>query len=341
MTAETDTQPSAHLPRDAPDTEFRGEPGVSEEGRAALAAALGTDRLQHEVVLGPFTTFRIGGPAQLYYEARSADELAHAVTAARRAGVPYFLLGVGANILIGDGGFPGFVIHNHARRMEIDAASGRLWAESGAIVYPDLIELAVAHGQSGLEHYVGIPSTVGGALWQNLHFLSPPPQRERTVFIEEVLVEAEILSQEGERRVVDVEYFEYGYDQSILHHRDDIVLTATFRLQPAATSRLREIMEANLEWRGERHPPLDTEPSAGSVFKKIEGIGAGRLIDEAGLKGFSIGGAVVSPRHANILVNTGDATAADVRALIAHVQEVVRRDTGYALEPEISFIGSF
>jgi len=97
----------------------------------------------------------------------------------------------------------------------------------------------------------------------------------------------------------------------------------------------------NLAWRAKRHPPLDTEPSAGSIFKKIEGVGAGRLIDQCGLKGTGIGGAVVSPRHANIIVNRGGATAADIRALIARVQEVVRERTGQKLEPEISFIGEF
>ncbi len=322
-------------------TSTEAPPGVSAEGRAALATALGADRLREGVPLADFTTFKIGGPAELYYAAGTAEELARAVTAARDAGVPTHLLGAGANILIGDGGFPGFVIHNNARAMEVDPGTGRVWAESGAIVYPDLIELAVCQGLSGLEHYVGIPSTVGGALWQNLHFLSPPPERERTMFIEEVLEEADLLTEEGERKTVGVDYFEFGYDQSILHHRDDIVLSATFRLDPADENRLREIMEANLQWRGERHPPLDTEPSAGSIFKKIEGVGAGRLIDECGLKGYSIGGAVVSPRHANILVNSGGARAADVRALIDHVRQVVHDETGYELEPEISFIGRF
>jgi UDP-N-acetylmuramate dehydrogenase len=309
--------------------------------RARLAAALGGERLREGVPLGPLTTFRIGGPAELLYEAASADELARAVAAARDAGVATFLLGVGANILVGDGGFRGFVIHNRARAMAADAASGRVWAESGAIVYPDLIELAVSHGLSGLEHYVGIPSTVGGALWQNLHFLSPPPERERTMFIEEVLEEADLWTEEGERRTVGVGYFEFGYDQSILHVRDDVVLAATFRLAPGDEARMRQIMAANLEWRSERHPPLDTEPSAGSIFKKIQGVGAGRLIDEAGLKGYRIGGAEISPRHANIVVNRGGATAADVRALIAHVQETVERRSGHRLQVEIAFIGEF
>jgi UDP-N-acetylmuramate dehydrogenase len=120
-----------------------------------------------------------------------------------------------------------------------------------------------------------------------------------------------------------------------------VVLSATFRLKPGIRERLRQVIEENLRWRRERHPPLDTEPSAGSIFKKIEGIGAGRLIDECGLKGTTIGGAMVTPRHANIFINRGGATAADVRALIAHVQEVVETRTGHRLEPEIGFIGEF
>ena len=188
---------------------------------------------------------------------------------------------------------------------------------------------------------MGIPSTVGGALWQNLHFLSPAPARERTMFIAEVTAGAEILSAEGDRRQVDAAYFELGYDDSILHRRRDVVLTATFRLTPADPETLRRIVAENLEWRSRRHPPLDSEPSAGSIFKKIEGIGAGRLIDECGLKGARIGGALITHRHANILINAGGATAADVRALIAHVQEVVEQRTGYRLEPEIGFVGEF
>lgn len=305
-----------------------------------LRRALGADRVRAGEVLAPYTTFRIGGPADLFYEPRTADELARAILAAREHGVPFFLLGMGANILIGDRGFRGLVIRNTARHTRV-YEDGRLWAESGAVVYPDLIEVAVSHGLSGLEHYVGIPSTVGGALWQNLHFLSPAPARERTMFIAEVTREAEILTVKGERRMVDVRYFEFGYDDSILHHRPDVVLSATFRLRPGDPERLRQVIAENLKWRRERHPPLDTEPSAGSIFKKIEGIGAGRLIDECGLKGTAIGGAMVTPRHANIFINRGGATAADVRALIAHVQEVVEQRTGFRLEPEIGFVGEF
>jgi UDP-N-acetylmuramate dehydrogenase len=306
----------------------------------ALQHALG-DRVRTGELLAPYTTFRIGGPADLFYEPQTADELAQAILTARELGVPFFLLGLGANILIGDKGFRGLVIRNQARGIEVFPETGQLRAESGAVVYPDLIDITIARGLSGLEHYVGIPSTVGGALWQNLHFLSPAPARERTMFIAEVTREAEILTAEGERRTVGTDYFQFGYDTSILHHRPDVVLAATFQLTPDDPEKLRRIAEENLDWRRERHPPLDTEPSAGSIFKKIEGIGAGRLIDQCVLKGTSIGGAMVTHRHANIFINIGGATAADVRALIAHVQEVVEARTGYRLEPEISFIGEF
>ncbi len=306
-----------------------------------LRGRLGADRVGTGEVLAPYTTFQIGGPADLFYEAHSAAELAEAVLLARELDLPYFVLGLGANILVGDLGVRGFVIRNKAAHVRIEPETGRVWAESGTVVYPDLIEQAVSAGLSGLEHYVGIPSSVGGALWQNLHFLSPPPERERTMFIEEVVLSADLLTEEGERKTVDRDYFEFGYDYSILHDRRDLVLAATFQLQPAEEARMREIMAANLEWRRERHPPLDTEPSAGSIFKKIEGVGAGRLIDWAGLKGFRIGGAQVTQRHANIVINTGGATAADVRRLIAHVQRTVEADQGYRLSTEIGFVGEF
>jgi UDP-N-acetylmuramate dehydrogenase len=314
---------------------------VSTAALNALEDVFGADRLQRDVPLAPHTTFQLGGPADVFVEARTADELARSIQIARHHEIRFFLLGMGANVVVGDRGFRGLVIRNAAVHTSIDRETGRVWAESGAVMYPDVINEAVDAGLSGLEHYAGIPSTVGGALWQNLHFLSPAPARERTMFIEEVLQEADVLTEENERRTVGVDYFEFGYDDSILHHRDDVVLSATFQLEPGDPERMRQVMEENLEWRSLRHPPLDTEPSVGSIFKKIEGIGAGRLIDECGLKGAKIGGARVTHRHANIFVNDGDATAADLIALIRHVQDVVESETGYRLETEIGFIGEF
>lgn len=304
-----------------------------------LAARLNQSQLKRDEPLAPYTTFRIGGPADLLYNATAADDLAIAVQSARDIGVSYFVLGLGANILIGDGGFRGLVIRNTSNRFEF-SDDGRLTVESGAVV-GDIIPKAVERGWSGLEHYVGIPSTIGGAVWQNLHFLEPEPARKRTMFIADVFESAVILSEEGERRIVDRDYMQFGYDTSILHSRRDIVLTATFGLSSGDTGVMHRIMQENLSWRGSRHPWLQFHPSAGSIFKKIEGVGAGRLVDQCGLKGFRHGDAQISHIHANIMVNLGNATAKDVRELITIAQQAVEKKFSLHLEPEISFVGEF
>ncbi|HEX6924215.1 MAG TPA: UDP-N-acetylmuramate dehydrogenase [Longimicrobiaceae bacterium] len=308
----------------------------------ALEERLGRDRLAYDEPLAPLTTFRIGGPADVLYRARTAQELVGALRLARELGVPHFLLGLGANILVGDGGFRGLVIRNETRRIEF-LDETRVRAESGVIVYHDLIQATVERGLGGLHHFVGIPSTVGGAIWQNLHFLSPPPERERTVFVEEVVEAATLLTAEGEVKTVDLDYFRFGYDYSILHDRPDVVLDVTFRLQPMPEEVLRETIRENLQWRDDRHPDLWLFPSAGSIFQKIEGIGAGRLIDECGLKGYIHPGgrARIFPRHANIIVNLGGARAREIRELISLCQETVQRQLGYELTPEIGFVGEF
>ncbi len=310
----------------------------------AVSALLGknslvAERLRTNVPLAPFTTFKIGGPADMLYDVTAADDLANAVGAARAAGIPFFVLGLGANILIGDRGFRGLVIRNTAAHLEFPAANV-IRAESGAVM-ADLIRVAVDRGLSGLEHYVGIPSTVGGAVWQNLHFLSPAPDRERTMFIEEVTATVELLTATGAKISVSAPDMQFGYDTSRLHHSGEIALAVTFDLTPGDRSAMQRIMQENLSWRGSRHPWLEHHPSAGSIFKKIEGVGAGRLIDQCGLKGYAIGGAQISHMHANIIVNTGGATAADVRALIAFAQKSVLDKFGEELEPEIGFIGEF
>jgi UDP-N-acetylmuramate dehydrogenase len=307
---------------------------------AELVRRLGQDRIATDVPLARFTTFRIGGPADFYYEARTPGELAAAVAVAREVGIPYFLLGAGANILVGDRGFRGLVIRNVSDRIEF-LDDTRVRADSGVIVYHDLIQACFARELGGLHHFVGIPSTVGGAIWQNLHFLSPPPERERTVFIEEVVEECALLTEEGERRTVGLDYLKFGYDYSILHERDDIVLTVTFRLEPTPRQQMLDVIRENLRWRDDRHPDLWLYPCAGSIFKKIEGIGAGRLIDQCGLKGHVHGNAQIFHRHANIIVNLGGATARQVRELIELAQSTVERELGYRLEPEIGFIGEF
>ena len=304
-----------------------------------LVNRLDAKRLKRNEPLAPYTTFKIGGPADLFYNATSADDLAGAVTAARDLGMEYFVLGLGANILVGDRGFRGLVIRNTSSHLKF-LDDGKLWVESGAVM-ARLIPQAVERGLSGLEHYVGIPSTVGGAVWQNLHFLSPAPARERTMFIAEVFESADLLTHDGKLRTVDRDYMQFGYDTSTRHKQRDIALAVTFQLEHRDTAVMHRIMQENLSWRGGKHPWLEYHPSAGSIFKKIEGVGAGRLIDQVGLKGFRHGDAQISHIHANIMVNLGKATAKDVRELITIAQNKVHERFGQHLEPEIGFVGEF
>jgi UDP-N-acetylmuramate dehydrogenase len=312
---------------------------ASAQAHAALARQLDPAHLRYDEPTGPYTTFRIGGPADLFYTATSAEALAAAVTAARETDVPYFVLGLGANILIGDKGFRGLVIRNVADHVRF-SDDGHVWAESGVIM-AKLIPEAVKRGWSGLEHYVGIPSTVGGAVWQNLHFLSPAPERERTTFIAEVVESCDLLTGENARRLFNNAEMQFGYDTSILHGGQNIALAVNFALTHRDPADLHRIMQENLSWRGARHPWLDYYPSAGSIFKKIEGVGAGRLVDQCGLKGYRHGNAQISLIHANIMVNLGGATAREVRELITHAQRAVEDKFGQHLEPEIGFIGEF
>jgi UDP-N-acetylmuramate dehydrogenase len=261
--------------------------------------------------------------------------LVHALSEACRSRIPFFLLGCGANILVTDKGFRGLVIRNRANKVTF-LDNDRVLAESGVIV-GNLIEQCCDRGLSGLEHFVDIPSTVGGAMWQNLHFLSP--DRKRTVFIEEIVQTSRIFTEEGQFRTVGVDYFQFSYDKSILQRRKDIVLDVTFQLAPKSKEDIQKVMDENLAWRRAKQPLLEEYPSCGSVFKKIEGVGAGRLIEQAGLKGKRAGGAEVSRKHANFIVNTGSARASDVLRLIKLVQDEVKRKSGYSLETEITVVG--
>ena len=218
------------------------------ELRDQLSRHLVSARLRLNEPLAQYTTFRIGGPADLYYESTSADDLATAVTSAREIGVDYFVLGLGANILVGDKGFRGLVIRNTGSAFTF-ASDGWLHVESGAVM-TRLIPEAVERNWSGLEHYVGIPSTVGGAVWQNLHFLSPAPERERTMFIAEVVESCELLGPDGKRRDASAEEMRFGYDTSILHGGSDVALAVNFRLIPGDSSVMHRIMQENLSWRG-------------------------------------------------------------------------------------------
>lgn len=292
--------------------------------------------IERSVSLAPYTTYQIGGPADEFIRVSTIEELVEAVSYARNHGTPWFLLGTGANILIGDGGFRGVVIHNEADGISID--SHVVTAESGATI-ASLIEVGAERELSGFEHFAGIPSSVGGAMWQNLHFLAP--DRVTTFFIESIVESARVLLASGEIQEVDRDWFAFGYDDSRRHHEEVIVLDVTFTLEPSSREAILSQAAANLTWRAERQPPVEVYPSCGSVFKKIEGIGAGRLVDGAGLKGYRVGGVHVSEKHANFLVNTDGGTARDVLDLVHHIQRTVKEHSGYELEMEIRCVGEF
>ncbi len=292
--------------------------------------------LQTNVILAPYTTYKIGGPADYFFIATNKKDLINVVKEARKNKLNYFILGTGANILVSDKGFRGLVIKNEARNITFD--NHLAIAESGVTVH-DLIKTTSDKGLSGLEHFAGIPSTVGGAIWQNLHFLSP--DRSSTVFIENIIDNVEILDEENNIFKVNKDFFNFGYDYSVLHDRNLLVTEVTFSLIPKEKDLIHKRIDDNLKWRNEKQPSLEKFPSCGSVFKKIEGVGAGRLIEKVGLKGYKIGGAEVSEKHANFLVNTGNATAKDVCDLIKLIQEKVFTETRHKLQTEIGFIGEF
>lgn len=293
--------------------------------------------VRRNVALAPYTTYKIGGPADYFLEATTTDYLIRGIATARKEEMPYFVLGTGANILVSDHGFRGLVIRNATNGITLNG--NFLSAASGATI-ADLIEFSAAHSLSGLEHFTGIPSTVGGALWQNLHFLAP--DRKETMFIGDILAGAEVLMPDNQSYPVEREFFQFGYDDSKLHHEEIIVLSATFELQPKPETEIRAQIEANLAWREEKQPQLRDFPSCGSVFKKIEGVGAGRLIEhEAKMKGVRIGDIEVSTKHANYLVNLGKGTATDAKALIDLVHDTVLEKTGHDLQLEISLVGEW
>ncbi|MEZ4210461.1 MAG: UDP-N-acetylmuramate dehydrogenase [Patescibacteria group bacterium] len=289
--------------------------------------------LREGVLLAPYSTYQIGGKADFLVEVETVEELQSVIGWAKQEGIKYFVVGTGANLLFLDEGYRGLVIANRAKKFVIDGEV--LEAGSGAVV-ADIIKATVPVGLSGFEHFIGIPSTIGGAIWQNLHFLSP--DRESTLYLGDILIDAKVLMENGEVETVDKDFFEFGYDTSVLHSRKIYVLSARFQLAPSSPEEMQKIVDANWEWRTARQPQLDEYPSCGSVFKKIEGVGAGRLIDQVGLKGKTIGGAQISSKHANYIVNLGGAKASDVLALAKLAQDAVKEELGYELEMEITVV---
>ena len=279
--------------------------------------------------LGRFTTMRVGGPADLYAVAHNAFELRALVRFARNRGIPHLLLGRGSNVVISDRGVRGLVIHVRAEGSRIDGE--RYVAEAGLPMARAATETQKA-GLTGLEFGLAIPGTVGGAVWANAG------AHESDVAA--ILDSADVLLADGtEARLAASELALAYRDSRLKHAPDEVVVGATFRLGPADQAEIAGRLDDIRRWRRE-HQPLGL-PSAGSVFRNPPGDSAGRLIEAAGLKGHRIGGAVVSERHANFIVNDQRGTAADVRRLAELVRAGVAEAGGVDLELEIAFLGDW
>ncbi len=309
--------------------------------------------------LASHTYFKIGGPADQFVEARSEDELVEAVRYAIAKKLPYYVLGGGSNILVTDKGFRGVVIKNKTNKIELKGFAGSVTkgknlpagsrvdlkeavirAQSG-VPANLLIRYALDQGLAGLEDMLGLPGSVGGAVYNNSHHLN-------SLFGDHI-VEVEVLDREGNRKKIPARDMQFSYDYSVLHKTKETVLSATFQLARGDKNALWEIANAAVRRRATTQPLGSA--SSGCMFKNIELADAmrigtpgttrsvGYLIDKAGLKGLRVGGAYISDRHANFVVNDGTATAKDVLNLIRTVKRKIKTKYGVSLELEVVVIG--
>ena len=273
------------------------------------------------------TTLRIGGPAQLFAVPRSIQAAADCINAARGLGVPLLVVGNGSNLLVSDEGIEGLVLSLKGLE-KIERDGDRITAAAG-VPLGTLAATARDHGLSGLEFAAGIPGTVGGGVLMNCGAYGGE--------MKDVVESSLVLDKKGNLSALKAKLHGFAYRHTALMGEGDIVLASTFRLTPADPAGITARMEDLARQRRDRQP-LNL-PSAGSTFKRPEGHFAAKLFDDCGLKGRSVGGAAVSDKHAGFIVNTGEATAADMLALMAQVQSVVLRETGVQLEPEVRFVG--
>ncbi len=295
---------------------------------ADLARRVGVRAVQAEP-MAKHTTMRVGGPADLFVTAHNAFELKGLVRFARARAIPLFLLGRGSDLVVSDAGIRGLVVEVRAEATQLDG--DRYTAEAGVPMARAATETQRA-GLSGLEYGLAIPGTVGGAVWANAGAHGGETAR--------VLEAATVLLGDGTEAVLAASELEFRYRHSrFKDHRGEIVLAAAFRLAPADPAEITARLDEIRRWRRE-HQPLGL-PSAGSVFRNPDGDSAGRLIDSLGLKGRRIGGAVVSEKHANFIVNDQRGTAADVRRLVEAVSAEVRDRLGIELQLEIEFAGDW
>jgi UDP-N-acetylmuramate dehydrogenase len=285
--------------------------------------------------VGRYSTYRIGGPATVLLPA-NPDDIGAALTLAHEAGVPWFAIGLGSNILLPDDGLDALVIRI-GKGLDRLTRSDDSWTAGAGLPAPLAARRTAEAGYAGLHIFVGVPGTVGGGVYMNAGCHGGDWA--------EVVERVTVVDDTGRDSVMERSAVPFTYRRSGLDGR--IVVEATVRLRQEEQGHLDEAIAEMFEWR-QRGTPFN-QPCCGSVFKNPAGPSwkkeggartAGQLIESAGLKGFSVGGAQVSPMHANYFVNTGEASAADVRGLIAHVQGVVQEQFGVMLEPEVKLIGS-
>lgn len=274
--------------------------------------------------MNKYTTFRIGGKADLMIKPNTIDELREAILLCKTYEVPYYILGNGSNLLVADEGYRGVVIQVYTNLSEIKVEGKKVTAMAGALL-ARVASVVADYSLTGFEFAHGIPGTIGGAIVMNAGAYDGE--------MKHVVESAEVIDAQGNLFTLSKEDLKLGYRSSIFQHEDYVAVSVTLQLAEGDQEAIRAKMK---DFAGRRRDkqPLD-KPSAGSTFKRPEGYFAGKLIMDSGLRGCQIGGAQVSEKHCGFIVNSGDATCKDVEDLIAHVQQVVEEKYGVKLETEV------
>lgn len=295
-----------------------------------LKGILGEDRVLLAEPMKMHTSFRIGGPADYFIMPKSNEEVAEAIAVCREEQMPYSIVGNGSNLLVSDAGYRGVVIQIFREMSKVQAEGSHIRAQAGASL-AKIAGAALEAGLAGFEFAAGIPGTLGGACVMNAGAYGGE--------MKDVLVNVTVLKESG--RVVKLEKteLELGYRTSIIARKGYIVLEAELELRNGSPDEIRGLMNELKEKRVSKQP-LEY-PSAGSTFKRPEGYFAGKLIQDAGLRGFRVGDAMVSEKHCGFVINAGEATAAEVDSLMKQVSERVQEQFGVTLEPEVKRLGEF
>lgn len=276
------------------------------------------------------TTFRTGGPAQYFVVPKSAEEVQKIVALCRCMGMPYYILGNGSNLLVSDKGYRGTIIQLYKEMSNIEVEDAIIRVQAGALL-SKIGSVALESGLTGFEFAAGIPGTAGGAVVMNAGAYGGE--------MKDILLSATVLDRDGTILTLSNEELKLGYRTSVVAEKGYIVLGAEFRLQKGEKDVIRDKMDELKEKRVSKQP-LEY-PSAGSTFKRPEGYFAGKLIQDAGLRGFRIGGAQVSEKHCGFVINREQATAADIMELMKQVSDKVMQQFGVELEPEVKLLGEF